>query len=105
MDNEKVMTAVRAWLTPFLLIAVATVLYDDINEMKSDIKKLLAQSSADAVKIERLEQEVDALRLRVYSTNQPLNNNENDKKQEIELIAVLPSKPDDYITKSSIRRM
>jgi hypothetical protein len=105
MDNEKVMTAVRAWLTPFLLIAVATVLYDDINEMKSDIKQLLAQSSADAVKIERLEQEVDALRLRVYTTNQPSNNNENDKKQELELIAVLPSKPDDYIYKSVVRKL
>lgn len=105
MDNDKVMTAVRAWLTPFLLIAVATVLYDDISEMKSDIKKLLAQSSADAVKIEKLEQEVEALRNKVYTTNQPTNNNENDKEQNFQLIAVLPSKPDDYIGKSTVRRM
>lgn len=105
MDNEKVMTAVKAWITPFLLIGIATILYDDISEMKTDIKVLLAQSSADAVKIEYLQQEVESLKNKVYTGNKPINNDEDDTDHSFEFIAILPSRSHDYTGKSVYRKL
>lgn len=94
MDTEKVLLAVKAWLTPLLIIAVATFLYDDITELKADVKTLLAQSSADAVKIEYLEMEIKDLKQKVYSSNDKPSNKDENFPNKTEFVAILPNKDD-----------
>lgn len=96
MNQDKILTTVKAWLTPLLLTAVSIIMYDNMQEMKSDIKKLLAQSSADQIRLEYLEKEVADLRGRVYASQNESNNNNNNEKPKTELIAILPDKQDFY---------
>jgi len=70
------------------------MLNDNLQEMKQDIKTLLAQSERDKVKIEYLEQEVQALRNKVddLATNEtPYKDNHENLPT---LYAILPGKDD-----------
>ena len=103
MEQDPVIQKVKAWITPALLALVGSFIMTDIHEMKSDIKKLLELSSADQIRLEHLEDEVDALKLKVYtSSNQPLNDDDYPKPTK-ELIAILPGK-DGIVDQSSTDR-
>jgi len=96
MENDTVIQKVKAWLTPILLTLVGGFLMNDIHEMKTDIKKLLELSSADQIRLEYLEKEVDALKGRVYTTNnKPIDNNNDYPKEPTQLIAIIPGKDND----------
>ena len=100
MDPEKVLVTVKAWLTPLLIIGFATFLYDDITELKRDVKTLLSQSSADAVRIEYLEMEIETLKTKVYTSNNKPSDNDKKIPHPVEFVAVLPSKDDSTTTRT-----
>ena len=99
MEQDKILTTVKAWITPMLLMAVSVIMYDNMQEMKSDIKKLLAQSSADQIRLEYLEQEVGNLKSKVYASQDESNKNNKNEKPKAELIAILPGKEDNSDSK------
>ena len=70
------------------------VMYNDIKEMKQDIKVLLAASVEDRVKIDYLEQEVNKLRDYQTSFIDYDNSNENNKKppgKHYQMFAIIPN--------------
>ena len=57
---------VKAWAAPILFTSVTYLLWQDINEMKTDVKKLLAESEYRRAVIETLKQDVEQLKNTIY---------------------------------------
>lgn len=64
---------IKVWITPGLVSILGLFLWRDLNELRSDVKVLLAQSTADHTKLIQLEQDVDLLKQRVFFGD-PKNN-------------------------------
>lgn len=60
--KEEVISILKEWASPVLIAIVGMLLWRDVTEMRADIKLLLTQQSADRVKIEQLEKDVDMLK-------------------------------------------
>jgi hypothetical protein len=93
----------KAYAFPGVLSVLTMIVYNDIQEVKSDVKALLSQASSDRVKIEYLEREVELLRkknLAFYSG--PVKRKDAPKPQPLfQSYAILPGK-DDYIEQRNI---
>lgn len=60
--REEVISILKEWASPVLIAIVGMLLWRDVTEMRADIKLLLTQQSADRVKIEQLEEDVEMLK-------------------------------------------
>jgi hypothetical protein len=60
--RDQVVSILKEWASPVLIGLVGMLLWRDITEMRSDVKLLLMQQSADRVKIEQLEDDVKLLK-------------------------------------------
>lgn len=49
---------IKAWFFPILLSIFGTYIWQDIREIKSDVKALMQQSSIDKTRIDNLERQV-----------------------------------------------
>lgn len=56
--NNSVIKEIKVWITPALLSLVSMMLYQNMEEMKGDIKILLNQTAGDHARIENLEKTV-----------------------------------------------
>ena len=93
VDNNKLLEHFKAWAFPGLLSFITMVMYNDIKEMKQDVKVLLASSIEDRVKIDYLEQEVNKLRTRSLSFTDYNDTDENNNKipdPYTQMLAVIP---------------
>lgn len=74
--EKSVINSVKTWLFPTLVSVLSYVLYEDIKEIKSDVKQLLAQSASDHTEIINLKSQVNVLNTKVfvYSTNDHKDN-------------------------------
>lgn len=48
----------KSWIYPTLVSILATIIWHDVNEIKSDVKQLMAQSNIDKTRIDALERSV-----------------------------------------------
>lgn len=48
----------KAWLFPSVMSCLAAMIWYDVNEVKSDVKMLMAQSNIDKTRIDNLERAV-----------------------------------------------
>jgi hypothetical protein len=64
--ERNTISSIKAWIFPSLVAILGWMIKSDINEMKSDVKALLAQSNIDKTKIEHLESDVQALNKAVF---------------------------------------
>lgn len=69
VPQNALLTTVKSWLFPTVLSILALMLYDDIKEIKTDVKQLLAQSAADHVEIINLKEETNTLHNKVFALN------------------------------------
>jgi hypothetical protein len=69
IPQNALLTTVKSWLFPTVLSILALMLYDDIKEIKTDVKQLLAQSAADHVEIMNLKEETNTLHNKVFAFN------------------------------------
>jgi hypothetical protein len=60
--KDQVISILKEWASPVLIGIVGMLLWRDVTEMRSDVKLLLVQQSADRVKIEQLENDVKMLK-------------------------------------------
>ena len=76
---------IKAWLFPSLISILAGIIWNDVQEIKSDVKSLMAQSNIDKTRIDNLE--------RLVYKSQPISNvpNKNNDKTYVELIAIIPN--------------
>jgi hypothetical protein len=65
--KEQVISILKEWASPALIGLVGMLLWRDVTEMRSDVKLLLTQQSADRVKIEQLEDDVKLLKTYVLT--------------------------------------
>ena len=49
---------VKAWLFPSIITVLAAIIWNDVQEIKSDVKALMAQSNIDKTRIDNLERDV-----------------------------------------------
>lgn len=49
--------AFKVWIFPSLVSVVAIMIWNDVNEIKSDVKALMAQSNIDKTRIDNLERD------------------------------------------------
>lgn len=82
--KAEVISILKEWASPVLIGIVGMLLWRDVTEMRSDVKLLLVQQSADRVKIEQLETDVKMLKGYLFTENkglpsqpQPINNNQD----------------------------
>lgn len=59
--------ALKLYVFPVLVTILATLIWRDVTEMRSDIKSLLAQSNVDKTKIEILERDVKSLQQEIFN--------------------------------------
>jgi hypothetical protein len=57
-QNEVVVDAIRTWIFPGLAALVGAMMWSTLNEIKSDLKILMAQSAIDKTRIDNLERAV-----------------------------------------------
>lgn len=69
---------VKAWLFPVLISIFSAYIWQDIKEIKSDVKVLMAQSNIDKTRIDNLERQVFSKTLAPINHDkkkkEPLNN-------------------------------
>tara|TARA_B110000503_G_scaffold100336_1_gene150135 strand:- start:3992 stop:4291 length:300 start_codon:yes stop_codon:yes gene_type:complete len=58
MNESLNLRAVKVWIFPSLVSLVALLIWSDVNEIKADLKVLMAQSNIDKTRIDNLERVV-----------------------------------------------
>lgn len=76
-------SAFKIWVFPSLVSIVSLMIWNDVNEIKADVKALMAQSNIDKTRIDNLERQM---------FKQTSNFPDEDKPLEIKtMYAVLPN--------------
>ena len=58
MRETPAINAFKVWIFPSLASAIALLIWNDVNEIKSDVKALMAQSNVDKTRIDNLERQL-----------------------------------------------
>jgi hypothetical protein len=100
VKNSTVLDKFKLWLFPALVSILATVIYREVLEIRSDVKQLLAQSNVDKTKIELLEQQVKTLNTAVFMQGKstsalPISDGRGEKQWEYR-DSMLPAKQEEY---------
>ena len=60
--NSQAVTQIKVWLFPTLVAILGTIIWNDVKEIKNDVKSLMAQSNIDKTRIDNLEKRLDFFR-------------------------------------------
>jgi hypothetical protein len=58
MNENPNLKSIKLWIFPTLASLVGLLIWSDVNEIKSDVKALMAQSNIDKTRIDNLERVV-----------------------------------------------
>jgi len=58
MNENPTLKSIKLWIFPSLVSLVALLIWSDVNEIKGDVKALMAQSNIDKTRIDNLERVV-----------------------------------------------
>lgn len=58
MRENPSIAAFKLWIFPSLVSIIALLIWNDVNEIKSDVKQLMAQSNIDKTRIDNLERQL-----------------------------------------------
>ena len=58
MRETPAINAFKVWIFPSLASAMALLIWNDVNDIKSDVKALMAQSNVDKTRIDNLERQL-----------------------------------------------
>jgi len=58
MNETPNLKSIKVWIFPSLVSLVSLLIWSDVNEIKSDVKMLMAQSNVDKTRIDNLERVV-----------------------------------------------
>jgi len=73
---------VKAWFAPVLLSGISFIFWQDITEMKADVKKLVSESEYRRGKEEQIEIDIIDLKNTVYFGRKSLTSLDLNKKKE-----------------------
>lgn len=76
---------IKAWLFPAVITVLAAIIWNDVKEIKGDVKALMAQSNIDKTRIDNLE--------RAIFQSKPTSNIPQRKEDDrsFALLAVIPN--------------
>jgi hypothetical protein len=83
-ENSSIVTF-KAWIFPSLVSLVSLLIWNDVNEIKADVKALMAQSNIDKTRIDNLE------RL-IYKKTASIPVDLPNRELEMETYAILPNR-------------
>ncbi len=58
VQEHPAIAAFKVWVFPSLVSIVSLMIWNDVNEIKADVKALMAQSNIDNTRIDNLERQV-----------------------------------------------
>ena len=58
MNENPTLKSIKLWIFPTLISLVGLLIWSDVNEIKGDVKALMAQSNIDKTRIDNLERQV-----------------------------------------------
>jgi hypothetical protein len=82
-ENPKIETF-KVWIFPTLVSVLAMMIWNDVNEIKADVKALMAQSNIDKTRIDNLERIV-------YKKEASVPSNRPSREVVFESFAILPN--------------
>jgi hypothetical protein len=85
MRENPAINAFKVWIFPSLASAMALLIWNDVNEIKGDVKALMAQSNVDKTRIDNLERVV-------YKTAASFPTNIPATPVVLDHVAILPEK-------------
>jgi hypothetical protein len=56
-ENSSIAT-LKVWIFPSLVSLISLLIWNDVNEIKADVKLLMAQSNIDKTRIDNLERQI-----------------------------------------------
>lgn len=74
----------KVWVFPSLVSIVSLLIWNDVNEIKADVKALMAQSNIDKTRIDNLERQI-------YKTSSLPGSSDNKEGFRNTIYAVLPN--------------
>lgn len=78
------------------------MIWRDVNELRSDVKQLLAESNSNKAKVENLERQVQQLNQAVFKMPKPISSNDNNDRKDhsfTSVYAILNKEDYPYIKK------
>ena len=82
-ENSSIVTF-KAWIFPSLVSLVSLLIWNDVNEIKADVKALMAQSNIDKTRIDNLERII-------YKKTSSIPSNPSNNDLVLESYAILPN--------------
>lgn len=58
MNENPTVKSIKLWIFPSLASLVGLLIWNDVNEIKGDVKALMAQSNIDKTRIDNLERQL-----------------------------------------------
>ena len=74
-------TQIKAWLFPSVITLLAGIIWNDVQEIKADVKALMAQSNIDKTRIDNLERII-------FKSTEPIKTSFNGLDRSV---AILPN--------------
>ena len=90
--------AFKIWVFPSLVSIISLLIWNDVNEIKADVKALMAQSNIDKTRIDNLERQVYG---KTVANNLPAKEDPKPLRTS-ELYAILP---DNSVSPKSKKRI
>lgn len=84
-ESRDVSVIIKTWLFPSIVTLLGTLIWRDMQEMRNDIKALLAQSNVDKTRIDNLQRQVEFLNNKMLintKTTAVYMSSGNDEKDE-----------------------
>ena len=79
--NGDSITNVKAWLTPILMSILGIMIWQDIMEMRDDVKELIKRDSATQIRIFELEKDIELIQKQLYLGNSRTTMPKSDKNE------------------------
>ena len=76
IKETSLINTIKVWLFPSIITIISYMLYNDITEIKSDVKKLLTQSASDHTEILNLKDNISLINNKVFAET-PYSNKHN----------------------------
>ena len=77
-------TSFKSWIFPGLVSILGMMIFNDVNEIKSDVKLLMAQSNTDKTRIDNLERQI-------FKTASSPNDPSKEFINYQQMVAILPN--------------
>lgn len=66
-EKTNALNALKVYVFPTLVTILATLIWRDVSELRTDVKALLAQSNIDKTRIDNLQHDVQTLEQKILS--------------------------------------